>query len=183
MTSCDRRASAPVSSYRKDLTVERILWTTTLVLLTIGSPAAQRKPIANEQSAARQVHVTAQMIARDKAYTLDLDRSGTVYTLAPDVDYDRVRVRTAKGEMPLTDLVGTPRTKARVLVGWVNDLRTFKPGRAPRGAVAKDNYTCEGLRCECTGDVDCNEMFSADVCGDIASCNADSGKCACIKKL
>ena len=32
-------------------------------------------------------------------------------------------------------------------------------------------YACSGLRCTCTGDIDCNDMFSDGVCGDIATCD------------
>lgn len=40
-------------------------------------------------------------------------------------------------------------------------------------------FTCSGLLCSCTGDSDCNDMFSSDVCGDIASC--DEGGCRCLR--
>jgi hypothetical protein len=43
-------------------------------------------------------------------------------------------------------------------------------------------YTCEGLQCTCTGDADCNDMFSDGVCGDIASCTDDVCKCLKFKK-
>jgi len=32
-------------------------------------------------------------------------------------------------------------------------------------------YTCDGLMCTCTGDVDCNDMFSSGKCGDVSSCD------------
>lgn len=43
-------------------------------------------------------------------------------------------------------------------------------------------YSCEGLQCTCTGDADCNDMFEAGICGDIASCNDDVCKCLKFKK-
>ena len=41
-------------------------------------------------------------------------------------------------------------------------------------------YTCEGLQCTCQGDVDCNDMFGSGKCGDIASCDNDTGICKCL---
>ena len=41
-------------------------------------------------------------------------------------------------------------------------------------------YTCEGLQCTCQGDVDCNDMFGSGKCGDIASCDEDTGICKCL---
>ena len=40
-----------------------------------------------------------------------------------------------------------------------------------RGSVSRAGYTCAGLKCSCTGDVDCNDMFSDGVCGDVSSCD------------
>jgi len=36
----------------------------------------------------------------------------------------------------------------------------------------RTGYTCAGLRCTCSGDDDCNDMFGDGVCGDISSCDA-----------
>lgn len=44
-------------------------------------------------------------------------------------------------------------------------------------------YTCEGLKCTCVGDDDCNDMFSDGVCGDVASCDDTdplNPRCECI---
>lgn len=48
------------------------------------------------------------------------------------------------------------------------------------GGVAE--YKCEGLKCTCKGDTDCNNMFEAQVCGDIASCtgSGDDAECSCL---
>jgi hypothetical protein len=48
------------------------------------------------------------------------------------------------------------------------------------GGVAE--YKCEGLKCTCNGDTDCNNMFEAQVCGDIASCtgSGDETECSCL---
>lgn len=50
----------------------------------------------------------------------------------------------------------------------------------------KTGYTCEGLRCDCVGDADCNDMFTNAGCGDVSSCNTDANgavTCSCIKQV
>lgn len=42
-------------------------------------------------------------------------------------------------------------------------------------------FTCEGLACTCSGDDDCNDMFTSNVCGDLAYCDADTGECHCLR--
>jgi len=42
-------------------------------------------------------------------------------------------------------------------------------------------FSCDSFLCDCTGDADCNDMFSTDVCGDLAFCDADTGKCYCFR--
>jgi hypothetical protein len=44
-----------------------------------------------------------------------------------------------------------------------------------------NNFTCSGLVCSCTGDTDCNDMFSSKVCGDLATCNLNTGVCGCFR--
>ena len=40
-------------------------------------------------------------------------------------------------------------------------------------------YSCSGLECSCTGDSDCNDMFTSNVCGDLAVC--DEFGCRCLR--
>jgi hypothetical protein len=43
-------------------------------------------------------------------------------------------------------------------------------------------YNCDSSYCTCTGDDDCNDMFSSDVCGPTAICQINSAnipKCRC----
>ncbi len=37
-------------------------------------------------------------------------------------------------------------------------------------ATASFAFNCEGSACVCTGDADCNDMFSTNVCGGSAQC-------------
>jgi hypothetical protein len=54
------------------------------------------------------------------------------------------------------------------------------------GTVATAQYSCGATECSCTGDADCNKMFSANVCdGDLLSANCDVSngvKCTCTKR-
>lgn len=50
------------------------------------------------------------------------------------------------------------------------------------GGVAL-GFSCSRLACSCSGDDDCNDMFSSGVCGDIASCDETGGgvRCGCLR--
>ena len=40
-------------------------------------------------------------------------------------------------------------------------------------------FSCGRLTCDCSGDDDCNDMFSSGVCGDIALCDEAGGEVSC----
>ncbi len=165
--------------------MKKITLAIALLLMAFGSTIAQRGATAQRKPAIKQVKVTAQTVARQpasKAYTLDFTRKGTTYNLAAGVDYSRVRVRTSKGEMLLSDLVGGNRKSSGMIIGTVGDLRNMKLNLAPKGGTIA-RYTCVGIKCKCTNEADCNDMFDAEVCGDIASCDTGEGTCECLKKL
>jgi hypothetical protein len=46
-------------------------------------------------------------------------------------------------------------------------------GRAPVGG-----FTCGGFGCVCSGDADCNDMFSTNACGPYAVCINDVCWCS-----
>ena len=123
---------------------------------------------------------TISSLPAGKNYEVDLTRKGTIYTLPPGVDYSRVRVRTAKGEMSMADLLKkTGKTMTgKVRVGMTSDIRSQKLGLARLGG-GRLNFNCEGLLCSCSGDEDCNDMFVRGGCGDIAVC--DERGCWCLR--
>lgn len=47
--------------------------------------------------------------------------------------------------------------------------------------LAPAGFQCQGLRCSCQGDLDCNDLFSTDLCGPIASCDNNTGVCECLR--
>jgi hypothetical protein len=152
-------------------------------LLSLGSSLSIAQKVAPKKIEIKQVPVTARTVAArpaSKAYLLDLTRKGTIYNLAANVDYSRLQVRTAKGEMTMADLLKkTGKTvSGKLRVGMTSDIRTLKLGLARIGGGTL-NYSCEGILCSCSGDDDCNDMFTNGGCGDIAVC--DERGCWCFR--
>src|SRR6185503_21350434 len=65
-----------------------------------------------------------------RKYQMDLTKKGTIYNLPANVDYSRIQVRTAKGEMTLAELLKkTGKTMTgKVRVGMTSDIRSQKLG-------------------------------------------------------
>jgi len=59
----------------------------------------------------------------------------------------------------------------------VAPVRPINAGRFAGGG--RLGFECGGLACTCSGDADCNDMFSTGVCGQIAGC-VDDG-CWCLR--
>lgn len=138
---------------------------------------------AQKRSALKRVNVTAKTIASKsagKAYTLDLTRAGKIYNLDAGIDYNRIRVHTAKGDMTMTELLKKTgkSVSGRLRVGMTSDIRAQKLNLA-RISGGTLNYNCEGILCTCTGDDDCNDLFTNGGCGDIAMC--DEQGCWCFR--
>jgi hypothetical protein len=153
---------------------------TLLSLTFVFATAQRRQPIKPE---IKQEQVTVQTMARQpasKAYVLDLTRRGTIYNIASDVDYNRIRVRTSKGDMTIAELLkkSGKNITGKLRVGMTSDIRIQKLGlaRIGRGGLS---YDCGNLACSCSGDDDCNDLFSSDKCGPIAVCYPDG--CVCIR--
>ncbi len=162
--------------------MKRILFAIALLGVCLNSTTAQKKKL-------KQVEVTAQTIASQpsgKAYAIDLTRAGTIYTFAADSNYSRVRVRTSKGEMTMTELLAkTGKTvTGKLSIGMTSDLRAQRIGltRVRGGGVRFNPDTdCGGLVCACNDPdgQDCIDMFDSGKCGVIAVCYPDG--CFCIR--
>jgi len=162
--------------------MKKIILVLTFLSLAAGFIAAQ-KTESVKKTPIKQVPVTARTVATrpaGKSYLLDLTRKGTIYTFGADVDYSRVAVHTAKGQMTMADLLAkTGRTvRGKVRIGMTSDIRTQKFGLARIGGGPL-NFNCEGILCSCSGDEDCNDMFTKEACGDIAAC--DERGCWCFR--
>ena len=154
-----------------------------LTLLSLAFSFGIAQKVAPKKIPIKQVPVTARTVATrpaGKSYLLDLTRKGTIYNLAGDVDYSRVQVRTSKSELTMADLLKkTGKTvTGKLRIGLTSDIRTQNLGLA-RISSGTLNYNCEGILCSCTGDEDCNNMFTKEACGDIAAC--DERGCWCFR--
>jgi len=66
----------------------------------------------------------------------------------------------------------------KVRVGMTSDIRTQKLGLARRvGGGGRLNFSCGDLACVCSGDDDCNDLFTSTNCGPIAVCYEDGCFC------
>ncbi len=152
----------------------------TLLVIAFGLSLGQKTT-----APAKRKTVSAATISRlpaGKTYELDLTRKGTIYDFNGEAtDFSRVTVRTAAGLKTMAELLKTSEShgKGQLTVGSPADMRGPKlsPSRIGGGTT---NFTCSGLFCGCTGDVDCNNMFSGGACGSIAWCYND--RCYCVAR-
>lgn len=146
---------------------------------------------------ARVIRVTAADIAKLTArqnYVVDLRQSGVAYDLdgrERAIDWNRVRIRKAAGEMALLTylrerfpkMAGT--TPTRLVIGATGGIVQIKElADAPDDST--EHKCFEDNTCECSGARDCKKMLKAGVCvNDEAACGlADDGHfyCQCGKK-
>lgn len=77
----------------------------------------------------------------------------------------------------LTDQGGPARVLAQLVRGLRPNIRTSPFGQFTIGGSA--GFACSGIACTCSGDVDCNDMYTTGVCGDIGVC--DENGCWCLR--
>jgi hypothetical protein len=132
--------------------------------------------------------VTADDLSRNPAgenYVVDTTRHGAVFDFdskSRAIDFSRITVRTRSGSVSMEELL------KKLLPGTADRsaLRIGNPKELSRGKASQTlgrlNYNCPpGEPCTCTGDDDCNKMFTDGVCGDIAVCYPTG--CACLPPL
>jgi hypothetical protein len=150
---------------RKARTMKKIILAVTLLTLAFSFSTAQKTaPI-------EKVQVTARTIARqpaDQPYRIDLTRNGRIYVLAAGIDYSRVRIRTSKGEVAMSDMVKPLRRTGKLLVGTLSDMRVQMPAlvggtsRPPVGGTSQEPPRCKyygtSRVCTCDGWFSCAEM-------------------------
>jgi len=157
----------------------------TVIAITFLAIAFSFSLAQKTATTARSKAVSAATIAnlpRGKTYSVDLTRKGTIYNFTGDgTDFSRVAVRTSAGVKTMGELLKQSNTeiKGRLAVGMPTDLRGQK---LPTTGGTTVNFQCSGLFCGCSGDVDCNNMFSGSACGSIAWCNLDTGRCYCVAR-
>jgi hypothetical protein len=131
--------------------------------------------------------ITADDISRTNQgqhYVVDLTKQKAVFDLdsrKEAINFNRIMIRTSTGnvsmESLLSKLLPNSADRSVLRVGNPHEMR-----RSIQGRVGRNNFTCAaGEPCTCTGDDDCNDMFGAGVCGDIAVCNPNG--CACLPPI
>jgi len=181
--------------------MKKIILAVTLVALVLGIALAQKNSTNSTKECACKeciCDVTTEKMAKQpasKAYVIEPGK-GTVYRLAPGIDYSRVRIRTSDGERAMSDLVKPfGKTDDTILVGAFADLsmRVFgQPaggsggfGQINRNGIAgaqRDNgsgtWSCKGYK-------DCNDLDKSGLCfggSNGMSCNQKTHSCVCLAK-
>lgn len=135
----------------------------------------------------KQVSVSSKVLASQaagKPYSLNLTRTGTVYNLDANLDYNRIQVHTAKGNMTMAELVkkSGKEVKGKAVIGMTSDIRAMRIALTRVGGGGRGlGYDCGDLACICSGEDDCIDLFDTTKCGPIAVCYPDSGICICIR--
>ena len=143
---------------------------------------------SEKEKAARKVSVTPDDIARlpaGKSYVVDT-RHGAIYDFdasTKPVDFNRIKLRTDTGQISMKSLLEKlwpgKSESTHLSVGTPKDLKRRSASKTPV-RNGGENFTCDGLKCDCSGDDDCNNMFGSNVCGSIAVCRED-GTCSCLR--
>jgi hypothetical protein len=163
--------------------------------LAIVQPAADAA-VQRLARNSRQVRITAANITQlpaNKPYVIDLKQKGVAYDFDHSggrINYSRVVVRTATGDLPLATYLARKFREAGIK-GWetrrvqLTVLATRGPAKGGLGLKSPTGpspFTCNPVWCACQGDDDCNDMFTTNVCGDTAFCVDTSSpdvKCYC----
>ena len=161
--------------------MKKIIFAATLFSLFGCATTQQKEPI-------QQVELTPQTLAShpaDKPLVINLTLTGTVYDVADDIDYRRVRVLLPPGDMPMGDLARKlGMTGRKFLLGSFSDLSDLYFG--PSLDAGTSSATCGDLFCECQGKKDCNDLDRAGVCFKTSwGCAKIPGRangCVCLNK-
>ena len=161
--------------------MKKIIFAVTLFSL-FGCTTVQQK------ESIKEVELTPQTLASqssEKPLLINLTLTGTVYNVADDIDYSRVRVLLPVGELPMSDLARKlGMTRKPFLLGSFNDLSGLYFGLPPDAGTS--SATCGDLLCQCQGWTDCENLYKAGVCFKTSwGCNKIPGVprgCVCLNK-
>ena len=132
----------------------------------------------------RRIQVNAPAItalAPGKNYVVDLTQPGVIYEFssqAGQIDFTRVRVRTAQGEVAIGSFMETAFPKDKLkgfkLASQAFILGTRAPGALQNPPAGTSNFTCKPTFCECIGKSDCIDLiFNTALCRGPITCNKD----------
>lgn len=146
----------------------------------------------------RRIQVNAQTIKAlptGRKYVADLTQRGVLYefnSATSAIDFTRVMVRTAQGEVAIGSWLETTFLKEKLAtLKWAS--QSFSIGTRPTGTVtapstSRLNFNCKYSTCTCEGGADCIDLiFNTDQCGDTIFCvtNPITGTkiCSCARKF
>jgi hypothetical protein len=122
-------------------------------------------------------------------FIVDLTQRGVIYefdTQAGQIDFNRIKVRTALGEVAIGSFLENTFLKDK-LAGFkyksqAFSLATRPPGTLQNPPTGTSNFSCVQGLCFCTGDRDCSDLiFNTSLCsGQIFCAKDNSGESHCV---
>jgi hypothetical protein len=174
--------------------MKRIMIIATLVALAQTVAGISPMPqTSSGPTTLRRIEVNTKTItalAPGKNYVVDLTQRGVIYEFSPQagqIDFNRVRVRTARGEVEIGSFLETNYLIDK-LAGFkyksqAFSLATRTPGTLQNPQADTTNFKCSAIRCACNGTFDCNDLiFNTSLCGGPIFCapNPATGEKVCV---
>ncbi len=176
--------------------MRRIQFVTVVALILVALIfTSSRSPLTSAQkgaSALRRIQVNGQTITAlpiGKKYVVDLTQRGVKYEFDPkagQIDFSRVMVRTARGEVTIRSFLETLIPKDK-LAGFKYASQSFSLGTRLPGTVqtpfqnTSKIIKCSGFVCTCEGESECQDLLDSRLCDKFACITSpDYGVfCAC----
>ena len=154
------------------------------------SPAASQSP--RTKSMQRRIQVNAQTIKAlglRKNYVVDLTKRGVFYQFdskSREIDFSRVRVRTAKGEVAISSYLERFLHDLKDKVpGFKFTYQSFSLGTQPGGPLPSlrpaTSYfkSCNQTACICTTQADCEDLAATVICVNWFCVNDENDELIC----
>jgi hypothetical protein len=153
-------------------------------------PGTTRKfRITNVRGNAAGVPTVGMPSTLGSIFIVDLTQRGVIYEFDPQagqIDFNRIKVRTARGEVAIGSFLETTFLKDK-LAGFKYmsqpfSLATRPPGTLQNPPTGTSNFSCVQGFCFCTGDTDCSDLiFNTSLCsGQIFCAKDNSGESHCV---
>lgn len=139
----------------------------------------------------KRIQVNAQTIRAlpgGKKYVVDLTQRGVVYEFdskSGQIDFSRVMVRTARGDVAIGAFLETTFLKAE-LAGFKYSSQAFSVATRPAGTFQSrqartSSFRCGDVVCTCVGGDDCDNMVYSTACDGKSFCakNPITGQIVC----
>lgn len=130
---------------------------------------------------------TINKLSRGKKVVADLTKRGVAYEFdagAGQIDFNRVVVRTAQGEVTIGSLLKTMIPKSK-LTSFKYTTRSFRLGTQRTGRLSTtlpktSNFECDSYTCFCHGLEDCEDLIlGTSLCTDWVCWKDEHGKYVC----